>query len=119
MPQASNDDQLAAYERRYHELAGQLANIGRVHSGSVTRRYTRCTSPGRKCNVEPSQPHSPYYQWTAKVNGKTVTRRLNAKEAKLYQEWVDNDRQMRRLIQQMRQVATKAADLKLKAAARG
>ena len=51
------------------------------------------------------------------VNGKTVTRRLNETEADLYQEWIANDRQLRALIQQMREVAAKATELKLKQAA--
>ena len=61
--------------------------------------------------------HGPYYQWTAKINGKTVTRRLSESEAELYQEWIANDRRLRRLIQQMRQVAAKAAELRLRQAA--
>jgi hypothetical protein len=32
----------------------------------------------------------------------------------LYKEWIANDRRMRKLIQQMRQVATKAGELKIK-----
>jgi len=113
----STAERLASYEERYGELAAQLATIGLIHSGSVTRRYTHCANPGCKCHSEPPQPHGPYYQWTAKINGKTVTRRLSEGEAKLYQEWIDNDRRMRRLIQQMRQVAAKAAELRLKQAA--
>ena len=65
----------------------------------------------------PAPAHGPYYQWTAKLNAKTVTRRLNETEAKLYQEWIANDRRLRHLIQQMRQVAAKATELKLKQAA--
>jgi len=59
----------------------------------------------------PPQRHGPYYQWTAKVEGKTVTRRLSQTEADLYQEWIDNDRQLRALITQMRQIAAKATAL--------
>jgi hypothetical protein len=36
--------------------------------------------------------------WTAKVNGKTVNRRLTQSEAELYQEWIDNDRRQRAII---------------------
>jgi uncharacterized protein DUF6788 len=104
---------LAEHEKRYGELAAELATIGMIHSGSVTRRYTYCGTAGCRCHAEPPQPHGPYYQWTAKVNGKTVTRRLSEAEAELYGEWIDNDRRMRRLIAQMRQVAAKAAELKL------
>jgi hypothetical protein len=114
MARSNNDERLATYEKRYRELAAQLSDIGLISSGSVTRRYTRCTSPGCKCNGDPPQPHGPYYQWTAKVDGKTVTRRLSAEEAKLYKEWITNDRRMRRVIEQMRTVAAKAGELKMK-----
>jgi hypothetical protein len=113
----TTDQRLAGYEQRYRELAAELASIGLIHSGSITRRYTRCATPGCKCHADPPQPHGPYYQWTAKVNGKTVTRRLNQTEAELYQEWISNDRRLRDLIQQMRQIAAKATELKLKQAA--
>ena len=92
MPPTDTDQRLADYEHRYHQLAAQIADIGLIHAGSLTRRYTRCTAPGCKCRVDPPQPHGPYYQWTAKVNGKTITRRLNATEAELYEEWIANDR---------------------------
>lgn len=118
MARAKNSDPLAEYERRYRELAGQIATIGLIHSGSVTRRYTRCGTPSCKCHADPPQLHGPYYQWTAKDNGKTITRRLNPAEAQLYQEWISNDRQLRHILQQMRQIAAKAAELKLKQAAK-
>jgi hypothetical protein len=116
MARANPTQRLANYERRYRQLAEQLAGIGLISSGTVTRRHTHCATPGCRCHADPPQPHGPYYQWTTKVNGKTVTRRLTASEAKLYQEWIDNDRKMRRLITQMRQVAAKAGAIHLAAA---
>ena len=117
MAEATSEERLADHECRYRELAAQLAGIGLISSGSVTHRYTCCATPGCKCHDDPPRPHGPYYQWTAKVNGKTVTRRLSEHEAKLYQEWIANDRRMRRLITQMRQVAAKAGGLKINRAA--
>lgn len=116
MTRSSTDTKLAQYERQYRDLAGELATIGFIYAGSITSRYTKCATPGCKCHNDPPQPHGPYYQWTAKVNGKTVTRRLTAGEAELYQEWIANDRLMRKLIAQMRQVAAKAVELKIKQA---
>jgi hypothetical protein len=111
MAKAKNARRLADYERRYRRLAAQLADIGFISSGSITRRYTQCGTPGCKCHDDPPKPHGPYYQWTAKIDGKTVTRRLTTAEAKLYQEWIRNDRRMRELIGQMRQVAATAGEL--------
>jgi alkanesulfonate monooxygenase SsuD/methylene tetrahydromethanopterin reductase-like flavin-dependent oxidoreductase (luciferase family) len=119
MARAASAKRLDEYERRYRELAAQLAEIGFISSGSITRRFTQCGTPGCKCHEEPPQPHGPYFQWTAKVDGKTVTRRLTASEAKLYQEWIANDRRMRRLIQQMRQVAAKAGEMLVSNLAQG
>ena len=116
LARATPTQRLANYERRYRQLAEQLAGIGLISSGTITRRYTHCATPGCRCRADPPQPHGPYYQWTTKVNGKTVTRRLTANEAKLYQQWIDNDRKMRRLITQMRQLAAKASAIHLAAA---
>jgi hypothetical protein len=118
MAKSTPEQRLANYERRYRELAKELASIGLISSGSITRRYTHCATPGCRCHADPPQPHGPYYQWTSKVNGKTVTRRLSATEAALYKEWIANDRRMRRLITQMRQVAAKAREIRLAEAAR-
>lgn len=112
-------DRLARYERRYRELAGELAEIGFIASGSVALRHNRCGSPGCRCHGDPPQPHGPYWQWTAKVEGKTVNRRLTEREAELYKEWIANDRQLRALISELREIATKATQLILEDAADG
>ena len=107
----STQQRLAGYQRRYRELAAELADLGYIAAGSITQRSTRCGTPSCRCHADPPQLHGPYWQWTAKVNGKTVTRRLSETEAKLYQEWINNDRQLRKTITKMRQIAAKASEL--------
>lgn len=110
----STATRLAAYQRSYHALAERVADIGFIAAGSITLRHNRCGKPNCRCHGDPPQLHGPYYQWTAKVDGKTVTRRLTANEASLYQEWIRNDRKLRALITQMRTVAAKATELIMK-----
>ena len=102
---------MATYQNRYRELTAQLTDVGYIAAGSITRRHTRCGNQNCRCHADPPQMHGPYWQWTAKVDGKTVTRRLSEAEAELYQEWIANDRQLRAIITQMRQVAAKATEL--------
>ena len=47
------------------------------------------------------------------MNGKTVNRRLSAREAELYTSWIENDRRARELLTEMRAVAAKATALLL------
>src|ERR1035437_8909667 len=103
-------ERLGEDRRRHRELAAQIAEIGIIASRSVTRRSTRCPSVACRCKAAPPAPHGPYWQWTAKVSGKTVTKRLTTKEAKLYQAWVGNDCRIRALLDQMRTVDAKAAE---------
>jgi len=119
MAPKSVEQRLEEYDQRHRELAAQIADIGIVAAGSVTRRFTRCTSVGCRCNADPPTPHGPYWQWTAKVNGKTVTKRLTEREAQLYQEWISNDRRIRALLDQIRKVDAKAAELLLNEAVSG
>ncbi|MHB8393873.1 MAG: DUF6788 family protein [Candidatus Dormibacteria bacterium] len=56
--------------------------------------------------------HGPYWQWTAIIDGKTVTRRLTEPRAQRYREWVANDR---KLIPQLRRAANDAIDLTMQA----
>jgi hypothetical protein len=114
----SSATRLAGYQRRYRDLAERIADIGFIATGSITHRHTRCGKTNCRCHADPPQLHGPYYQWTAKVDGKTVTRRLTEREAQLYRQWISNDRQLRALIEQMRQVAAKATELIMKDATR-
>jgi hypothetical protein len=110
----STAQRLSRLQRRYRALAAELADVGYIATGSITRRHTRCGNPNCRCRSDPPQMHGPYWQWTAKVDGKTVTRRLSQVEAELYQQWIDNDRQLRAITAQMREVAAEATDLIMK-----
>ena len=74
---------LAGYQRRYRELAQQLADIGYIASGSVAPRFNRCGKPNCACHADPPRLHGPYWHWTAKVDGKTVNRRLSERGSPL------------------------------------
>ncbi len=113
----ADTDPLSPYQARYRDLAERIAEIGFIRAGSITRVHNRCGKANCRCHADPPRLHGPYWQWTAKIDGKTVTRRLNDTEARLYQQWIANDRQLRALITQMRQVAAVATELIIKDAA--
>jgi hypothetical protein len=104
-------ENLPQLRRRHHALAARIGQIGFAVSGSLVRRYTTCGKPGCHCQADPPRPHGPYYQLTRKVAGKTVTERLTAGQAARYAEWIANQRELRRLIDEMEQVSRQAAQL--------
>ena len=106
---------LAELEARYVALARSLGEIGFIAQGSLRQRFTHCNKPGCRCGAVPPRLHGPYWQWTAKVAGRTVTRRLSDAEAARYTEWIANDRRLRRTVAQMREVAEQAREIILAA----
>jgi hypothetical protein len=109
---------LAEYQRHYRELLQALTDIGFVRPGSVAPRYNYCGKANCRCHGDPPQPHGPYFQWTAKIDGKTVNRRLSTREAELYREWIANDRRLRAMINELRAIAAQATDLIIEEARR-
>lgn len=103
------------YEREMRRLAKQLSTeaglVRFVASGSLVRRYTFCGKPGCRCQADPPEPHGPYWQWTKKVAGKTVTRRLSNDEAQLFQQWAGDRQRLRAILDAMEEVSDKAAAL--------
>ncbi|GAC1376833.1 MAG: hypothetical protein NVSMB4_05950 [Acidimicrobiales bacterium] len=119
MTTAPQPQRLASYERRYRDLARQLAEVGWIASGSVARRPERCGKANCACRVDPERMHGPYWHFTAKVEGKTVNKRLSEHDAHLYEEWIANDRTVRSLLAEMREIAAKAQALILAEGASG
>jgi len=99
---------LASYERQYRNLARQISEIGWIAPGSLARRPERCGKPTCACRSDPARLHGPYWHFSAKVDGRTVNKRLSEKEAHLYEQWIANDRTVRALLTEMREIAAKA-----------
>jgi hypothetical protein len=82
----------------------ELARAGHLLPGSIQQRHTRCGKPGCACQADPPRPHGPYWQWTRKVAGKTITRRLTTVQSDRYRPWIENDRRIRELLTRLEQI---------------
>ncbi|MBN1423014.1 hypothetical protein JXA88_00520 [Candidatus Fermentibacteria bacterium] len=95
---------------RYAQLQRELAQIGYVCSGSVMQLYRTCGKPGCGCRVDPRLRHGPYYIWTRKENGKTVTRSLSKEHAERCAEYILNRRKMEKIVEEMKVVSTQIVE---------
>lgn len=108
-PVVRRDAVLARLERRHRALLSELADIGFVLRGSIAQRSSVCGKPSCCCKASPPQLHGPYYVWTRKVAGKTVTAHLAPDQALLCQEWSANMRQLDRIVQELQAIGLEAA----------
>jgi len=93
---------LTAGQRAEHRrITGDLARIGLVLPGSLFSAEISCGTRTCRCQGTPPALHGPYWRWTRKVNGKTVTRRLTDDQQRDYQPLVDNARRLRALVAEL------------------
>ena len=105
-------------ERRFQVLKAALSEVGPFRRGSIQQRLMPCGKSGCRCQANPPKLHGPYYQWTRKIAGKTVTVRLTTGQARLVRKWVANARQIDRLIADLDAVSHRLTQPLLDAAAK-
>ena len=74
------------------------AAAGPALPGTLTVRAYACGKPGCRCHADPPRLHGPYAEWTRKIGGTTLTRRLTPRELTEYQPLFDNAKKLRALL---------------------
>ncbi len=83
------------------QIAAQLAQAGFALPGTLTVRAYACGKPGCRCHADPPRLHGPYAEWTRKIGGKTITRRLTPRQLAEYQPLFDNAKKLRTLLSEL------------------
>lgn len=100
---------------RYEALKRAVADIALIRRGSLVRRFMPCGKPGCRCQARRPELHGPYYQWTRKLRGKTVTVRVSKDQAKLLEAWIENGRRLDKIVGQMERVSYRLTEQRLRA----
>jgi hypothetical protein len=96
--------------QNYQQLQRALSRIGYFRRGTLLKRFMPCGKPGCACQATPPRLHGPYYQWTRKVAGKTVTVRFSAEQAELLADWIAAGRELDRIVAEMERLSLAATD---------
>jgi hypothetical protein len=83
------------------KIAAELAAAGFALPGTLTIRAYACGKPNCRCHADPPRLHGPYAEWTRKIDGKTVTRRLTQAELTAWQPLFDNAKKIRALLAEL------------------
>jgi len=87
------------------QIAAQLgAAAGPALPGTLVVRAYECGKPRCRCHTSPSARHGPYAEWTRKIGGKTVTRRLTPEQLAAWQPLFDNAKKLRALLAELQEL---------------
>ena len=96
------NSEIERMKKRYARLTARLAKLGPVLQGTITERTIQRDDPQRPGK---QKQYGPYYQWTFKRHGKTVTVNLTPSQAKTYQKAIGAHREMEEILQEMRELS--------------
>jgi hypothetical protein len=95
--------------RTLDQIAAELAaTAGPALPGTLIVRSYACGKARCRCHGDPPALHGPYAEWTRKIAGKTITRRLTSEELAAWQPLFDNARKMRSLLAQLQDLTLHA-----------
>jgi hypothetical protein len=98
-------------EQAVGQVAAELAAAaGPALPGTLTVRSYACGKRRCRCHDDPPRLHGPYAEWTRKIEGKTVTRRLTPEQLAAWQPLFDNARKMRDLLARIQDLTLQAVD---------
>jgi hypothetical protein len=97
-------DPSPAQQAALNRITAELAAAGYALPGTLTIRAYACGKPNCHCHADPPALHGPYAEWTRKINGKTVTRRLTQDELADWQPLFDNAKKIRALLAELHEL---------------
>ena len=95
------DRTIQTIEKRIQNLKNQLAALGPLRPGSLSRQYHVCRKPGCRCqNPDKPQRHGPYYHLDYVHHGKKTTRFIRSVQLPEVRQQLANFKKLRRLVDQ-------------------
>jgi hypothetical protein len=95
----------AGQQQALDQLAAKLAAAaGPALPGTLVVRAYECGKPRCRCHTSPAARHGPYAEWTRKIGGKTITRRLTPQQLADWQPLFDNAKKLRALLAELQEL---------------
>jgi hypothetical protein len=102
--------QLAKLRETFEAARAQIQTLDYMIPGTLQKRLYRCGKANCRCKSQ-GPLHGPYYQWTRKIDGKTVNISLDPKSATRVKECIQNNRKLRQLCRQMEKASLAALQI--------
>jgi len=97
-------------ETKIQKLKEHIKSIDWILVGTILKQYKQCGNPNCKCMKDKKHRHGPYYVWTRKENGKTITKTLSPEQAKECKKAFLNMKKLNQYIKSWKEKSLKHID---------
>lgn len=104
-----------ALELRVRQILQELATLGDLRPGSLSRQYNVCGNPQCHCKADPPRKHGPYYQLSWTRHGKHHTQFVPREDVTQVRQQLRTYERQRALMEKWTDLALELSELKIKA----
>lgn len=77
----------------------QIMDLDYILTGTIMRKYGPCGKAGCRCAHSKKNWHGPYYIWTRKESGETITKSLSVRQLQFCRKAMNNMKKLKILLQ--------------------
>lgn len=104
---------IQSLENRIEKIKRQLAQLGDLRPGSLSKQYNVCGNPNCKCKATPPKKHGPYYQLSSTRKGKSRSKFVRKEDIAAVRIQLKNYAKFRKLTMQWIDLAEELSTLRL------
>ena len=88
-------------------LKSKIETKERILNGSLVKKYKQCGKINCQCYDNVDCWHGPYFIWTRKENGKTITKTLNKSQAAAVKKSIKDMKELNQIIKRWKALSLK------------
>jgi hypothetical protein len=89
------------------ELKTKISHLDYISVGTLVKIYKQCGKTSCRCSQSKEYWHGPYFIWTRKEKGKTITKSLSTNQAKQCKKAIKNMKKLNQYIQKWKNESIK------------
>ena len=101
-------------QREIERIKGELAALGDLRPGSLSRQYNVCGKPTCRCKSSPPEKHGPYYQVSYTRQGRSGTTFVRRPQEATVRRQIRNYTRLRQLVDRWIEAGTELSNLRLR-----
>lgn len=91
---------------KIQSLKNKILNKDWILQGTLLKQYKQCGKKNCHCYQDKQYWHGPYWIWTRKEKGKTITRTLNKSQIQVFKKSVNNLKEINQLIEKWKYLSS-------------
>ena len=104
---------IQSLEERIEKIKRQLAQLGDLRPGSLSKQYNVCGNPNCKCKATPPKKHGPYYQLSSTRKGRSRSKFVRKQDVAIVRAQLRNYAKLRKLTERWIDLAEELSILRL------